>query len=117
MRELLGDPSVLQDGIPAAPGVVAHLAPNAPERQGFRRLADGRYITPLTSIQRLMSGRNGWRLHAIAVDACRTSVVVEDPPRQVVVNASRTADQKWQVHVDGARPVLATTGGAAEKIR
>ncbi len=117
MRELLGDPSVLQDGIPAAPGVVAHLAPNAPERQGFRRLADGRYITPLTSIQRLMSGRNGWRLHVIAVDACRTSVVVEDPPRQVVVNASRTADKRWQVQVDGARPVLATTGGAAEKIR
>jgi hypothetical protein len=115
-RELIGDTSVLLSGVPTPAGVVAHLAPNAPEREGFRRAKNGGYYTPLTSIQRLRSGGAGWRLHVIAQNACRTEVVVQDPPRLITVTTARGADGGWDLQIGGVDPPVAihAAGGQAK---
>jgi hypothetical protein len=115
-RQLLGDTSSVLEGVPAPPGVVAHLAPNAPEREGFRRANSGGFFTPLTSIQRLLAGRDGWRLHVIAAGPCRASAVTGNVPRLVSVTVARAADNSWDVRVDRTQPPLTLHRTAAEQV-
>ncbi|MGQ0734359.1 MAG: hypothetical protein ACT4QD_11955, partial [Acidobacteriota bacterium] len=75
---------LLQD-LPIPPGVVAHVATNDPVREGFRQQLDGRFFVPLSSVQRWLAARNGWRLHVVASAACRVSVVVGNDPSVVTV--------------------------------
>lgn len=103
---LVADPGYLMPGVPAPPGVVAHLAPNAPEREGFRRAADGHFFMPLTSIQRWLAGRDGWRLHLMASGTCRVSVVAGSLPRLVALTASKRAGGDWEIRVEGTTPPL-----------
>ena len=103
-------------GIPAPPGVIAHVSPNAPEREGFREQRDGGYIAPLTSIQRLIAGRDGWRLHLLATGACRTSVVVGNVPRRITVDILRSSDNQWQVRIEGATSPATLVGVPADSL-
>ncbi len=104
----------LLPGIPAPPGVIAHVSPNAPEREGFREQRSGGYIAPLTSIQRLIAGRDGWRLHLLATGACRTSVVVGNVPRRITVDILRSSDNRWQVRIEGATSAATLVGVPAD---
>ena len=45
------------DPFPVPAGLLAHVAPNPPEREGFRRLPGGQFGVPLTSTQRYMAGK------------------------------------------------------------
>jgi hypothetical protein len=108
--------SVLLDQIPAPPGVVAHVAPNAAEREGFRHGRDASFFAPLTSTQRWMAGREGWRLHVVAGGACRTSMIVGTVPRFIAVSAALAVDHSWDVQIDGTKPAMRLHGGAAEKV-
>lgn len=97
----------LLPGVPAPPGVIAHVAPNTPEREGFRRAAGGGFYTPLTSVQRWTAGRDGWRLHLIASGRCRTSFAPGDPPQSVNVSIDRQSNDGWQVGIEGTKtPVV-----------
>lgn len=98
--------SQLLSEIPMAPGVVAHVGPNAPEREGFRRTPDGRYLAMLTSIQRLIAGRNGWRLHLVAGGSCRAWAVVGTVPRLVSLRTERAEDKTWRVSIEGTKPAV-----------
>lgn len=115
-RELIGDTSVLLGGVPTPPGVVAHLAPNAPEREGFRRANAGGFFVPLTSIQRFLAGRDGWRLHVIAGGTCRASTVLGNIPHRIAVNISRGLDKTWQLRIEGTRPPLTLARPASERV-
>ena len=108
-------PDLLED-LPAPPGVVAHMAPNEAVREGFRQRRDGSFFTPLTSIQRWLAARNGWRLHVVATAPCRASVVVGDDARHVRVHASRAADGGWEVGIEGTAPPMTLRLAAAEKV-
>jgi hypothetical protein len=116
-QDLLGDATVLLDGVPAPPGVVAHMAPSLPESEGFRRAGNNRFYAPLTSMQRLNSGRDGWRLHLIAAGPCRASVVVGDVPRAISVTAARRADKTWRLRVDGIAPPLEWSAEGSDRTR
>jgi hypothetical protein len=113
-RELIGDARSRLGGVPAPPGVVAHLAPNAPEHEGFRRADDDSFFVPLTSIQRMLAGRDGWRLHLTARGACLASVVIGNLPRRVSVEAARTTTGSWQLRVGGVNPPLAIETAPAD---
>jgi hypothetical protein len=115
-RRLLGDTSSVLEDVPAPPGVLAHLAPNAPEREGFRHASSSAFFTPLTSIQRMLAGRDGWRLHVIAEGPCRASAVTGNVPRLVSVSAARAADNSWDVRVEGTQPPLKLHRTAAEQV-
>ena len=107
-RELLEDARRLADvapDVPIGPGVVAHMAPSVPEREGFRQAADG-FEAPLTSVQRLVAGRSGWRLHVVAREACHVSVDVGAVPRRVTLKVAPMPDRSWQVDVAGVTPVV-----------
>jgi hypothetical protein len=107
-RELLEDVRRAADvapDLPIGPGVFAHMAPSVPEREGFRQTPDG-FEAPLTSVQRLVAGRSGWRLHVIARDACHVSVDVGAVPRRVTLNVARAPDSSWQVDVAGVTPAV-----------
>jgi hypothetical protein len=114
-RHLLGDTSSVLADVPAPPGVLAHLAPNAPEREGFRRTNGSGFFVPLTSIQRLLAGRDGWRLHLLASGACRASVVTGNIPRRIAVDMTRAAGDSWEMRVEGVTPPLTMRGAASEK--
>ena len=113
-REILA--SDLLEATPAPPGVLAHTAPNAPEREGFRRRHDGGFFVPLTSVQRWLAGRDGWRLHVIATGACRTSVAIGEPPRLVGVRMGPDGKHAWKVTVDGAVASTSTHSGAESRL-
>jgi hypothetical protein len=115
-RALLGDASDALTGVPAPPGVVAHLAPNAPEHEGFRRSHGGEFFVPLTSIQRLFGGRDGWRLHLIARGTCRASVVVGNAPHLIVVTARQGEDKRWSVAMGGTTPAITMNGLAGDTV-
>lgn len=109
--DALGESHFLRD-LPMAPGVVAHVAPNSPEREGFRRRSDGTYIAPLTSVQRMLAGQNGWRLHLIATAACRAWAVVDTVPRLVSVLIEPDVTG-WRLIVDGTKPAMTLRTAAA----
>ena len=109
-RALVGDASRVLPGVPAPPGVIAHLAPNAPEREGFRRSNGEGFFAPVTSIQRWLAGRDGWRLHVVARGACRASVVVGNVPRLIGVTARQSEDKRWHVAVAGTAPAITMDG-------
>jgi hypothetical protein len=115
-RELIGDTSLLLGGIPAPPGVVAHTAPNAPEREGFRRASSGDFFVPLTSIQRLFSGRDGWRLHIVASGTCRASVVVGNVPHLIGITARQGEDKRWRVAIGGTAPAITMNGPTGDTV-
>lgn len=110
-----GVPDLL-DSVPAPPGVLAHVAPNAPEREGFRRGPDGQYAVPLTSMQRVTAGRDGWQLHLVVGGTCRVSLVLGDDPRRVAVTTSRSADQSWQILLEGTRPPILLHGHGGQAL-
>ena len=115
-RALVGDASRVMAGIPAPPGVVAHLGPNAPEREGFRRANGEGYVLPLTSIQRWLAGRDGWRLHIVASGACRASLVVGNVPHFISVSARQDQDKRWRVVTEGTAPAIAVNSPAGETV-
>jgi hypothetical protein len=118
-RDLLqgtGLASTLLDQTPAPPGVLAHVAPNAAEREGFRHGRDASFFAPLTSTQRWMAGREGWRLHVVAVGACRTSLIAGTVPRLIAVKITPSADHGWNAQVEGVKPIVRWHGIAAEKL-
>lgn len=102
-------------GEPTSAGVIAHVAPNAPEREGFYVGRDGGYAATLTSAQRWMAGEWGWRLHLRADGPCRASVVVGAAPRRVGVSVAQTGPSVWTIRVDGVVPpiVLSSKSGDA----
>jgi hypothetical protein len=112
--------SALQSGpfdrAPVPPGVLAHVAPNPPAREGFRSGPEGRFFVPLTSIQRWMAGRNGWRLHLVASNSCRVSLVTGANPQMTSVRLARVADARWRVSVEGTSPELARETAAGAEI-
>jgi hypothetical protein len=93
--------------VPWPPHVVAHVAPNPPEREGFRRRPDDGFFAPVTSTQRLMAGRDGWHLHVRADAACRVTVVAGVVPRGVTVDVRRTSGSTWRVQGEGVTPAIA----------
>ena len=90
---------------PVAPGVIAHMAPIDPVREGFRPQSNGAYHAPLMSPQRWLAERGGWRLHVVARDTCHVTTVVGIQPRRVGVALVRTASG-WELQVDGITPRL-----------
>jgi hypothetical protein len=106
----------LAPGVSGAPGVLAHAAPNTPEREGFRLDGEGRSFAPLTSAERLMAERNGWRLHIVAAGRCRTSLTIGDPPHTVVVTLDRGAAGRWEISIDGLAPVTTVRARAGERV-
>jgi hypothetical protein len=117
-RTLLADrrrASDVASDLPAPPGVLAHVAPNGAEREGFRQSGDA-YAAPLTSVQRLRSGTEGWRLHVVARARCRISFVVGTVPRRITVNADRIGDDTWRVDIAGTEAPLALEHAAAPAV-
>jgi len=118
-RELLqghGPAVGILDDAPVPPGVLAHLAPNTAEREGFRRGPGGGFVVPLTSIQRQVAARDGWRLHVVAAGTCRASFVAGTDPRLVTVNATRSVDGGWQVRIEGTSPAITLNSAPAETV-
>ena len=118
--ELLGEPAsaiAASPDVPWPPYVVAHVAPNKPAREGFRQdAASGAFFMPLTSTQRLLAGRNGWRLRMRAEAACRVSLVAGADPRGIEITAERNAGGDWAVRVDGVVPAIALRANAGPTV-
>ncbi len=107
------DPERL-DPFPVPAGLLAHVVPTPPEREGFRRLPGGQFGTPLTSTQRHMAGKNGWRLHLVAPTACRASIVTGNRARRVAVAIVSQGNRDWRVEIEGtANPIVlrSSSGG------
>jgi hypothetical protein len=98
--------------VPAPPGTVAHVAPNPPEREGFRADGEGGYFIPLTSLQRWIAARAGWRLHFVADGPCRASFVTGTDPGRIELGASRSPDGAWQLRIEGTSPAVTVQGPA-----
>lgn len=96
----------LLDGIPAPPGVQAHVAPAPAILEGFRKGSDGSFFVPLTSSQRWRAARDGWRLHLVATDWCRVALAAGSEPRLVSVTAAPSGAGAWEVRVAGTTPPL-----------
>jgi hypothetical protein len=104
-RELLGPDGYRgMSGQTGPPGAIAHVAPNAPEREGFRRTPAGAYFIPLTSSQRRLAGEKGWQLHLLARRPCRVSVVIGAHPKRLDIDMFAGPDGRWQVGFHGATP-------------
>jgi hypothetical protein len=109
---LLGDPERVQDllhDLPSPSGVIAHVAPNAPEREGFARNDGGAYRAQLTSTVLWIAGRDGWRLHMVATDQCRATMVVGTNPREITLGVERSGD-RWHATVSGTQRALSLSG-------
>ena len=118
--ELLGQPAQPASATtdtPWPPYVVAHVAPNIPTREGFQHdPRTGTLFMPLTSTQRLLAGRNGWRLRVRAEGACRVSLVAGADPRGIAVAAEPSAGGAWNVRIDGVVPALRLRGDASKMV-
>jgi hypothetical protein len=99
---------------PAMVGVIAHVDPNRPEHEGFRRGDDGSYGAPLTSLQRYFAGRDGWTLRIRAAEACRSDLAIGSLPQRVTVTIDRHEDRRARLRVDGVLPTLELVGDDAE---
>jgi hypothetical protein len=108
-------PEILDDA-PVPPGVLAHVAPNAPAREGFRPGKGSSFLVPLTSAERWIAGRDGWRLHLVTANTCRASVVTGTDPRLIAVNAARSPDGGWRVWVEGTKPAMVFEAAASETV-
>jgi hypothetical protein len=93
-------------GMPSPIDVRAHVSPNAPELEGFRRAGEGGYGVLLTSTQRWLADRDGARLVLRATGECRASIDVGRDPRRLAVSAERGADRRWRVSVEGTSPAV-----------
>jgi hypothetical protein len=107
------DVPVVSPGVPPAPGVIAHVSPNSPIREGFRRGRSGGYYAPLTSLQRLNAGRAGWQLYIVARDSCRVAVVVGIQPRRVSAALVKAA-RGWDVQIEGVAPRMVLASAATD---
>jgi hypothetical protein len=116
MTDLVRSPALAWDtvGLPWPPHTIAHVAPNVPEREGFRQTAGRGYEVPLTSTQRWFAGRDGWHLHVRATSTCRVSLVAGADPRGIGVDVRRGADGAWAAAVEGSAPQLAVASPAAD---
>lgn len=108
ITELLGElgPPGESRTTPTPFAVVAHLAPNAPEREGFRRASDDSYIAPVTSKQRMFAGRAGWLLVVRAAGECTASIDVGRDVRRVGVQITGTPGDRFRVSIPGSTPAL-----------
>lgn len=107
-RALLPEATVSRLGSlagPPAPGILAHLAPNAAEREWFRRRDDGSFFAPLTATARWLSERSGWRLHVAATGTCNASIDVGRDARRVQLSVVRV-EEGWRLRVSGTRPAI-----------
>lgn len=103
------------DPAPVPPGVFAHVAPNAPVTEGFRVASDNSFFVPLTSAERWIAGRDGWRLHIIASGTCSASLVAGPEPRLVKVNMSRSTDGDWNVAIERSTQPATTFGAGVSR--
>jgi hypothetical protein len=99
--------SVTLDANPVPLGVLAHVSPNQPEKEGFRFDTGEGYFMPLTSTQHVTSVRAGWRLHLAATDSCRVSFVAGADPRRVTIATEPVRDGLWRVRIDGTKSPVA----------
>jgi hypothetical protein len=97
----IGDPT----GGPPGPGVLAHVAPLAPELEWFQRRDEGGWYSPLTSTARWLAGERGWQLHVKANGECAATVDVGREPRRIGVSIRR-ASMGSAVLVSGVRPAV-----------
>jgi len=100
-----------QGSYSVAAGVLAHVEPNVPEREGFRYVNRGEFAAPLTIVQRLMADR-GWRLRVASATDCRTELIVGNVPRKLAVSLVHDAAGHAQVHVEGVQPPIRLSGGS-----
>lgn len=91
-------------GPPAAPGVIAHVAPNDPAVEGFRA-RDQSWTIPLTSTQRWFAGELSWRLHVRATGACEVAVDLGVDARRMGVGIA-PVDAGWRVWSHGLTPAM-----------
>jgi hypothetical protein len=115
-HDLLRDAVEVPNEVPEPPGVIAHVASNRPEQEGFRAGTGGSFFAPMTSAGRWLAGRNGWRLHLVAEATCRATFVAGSVPRAVVAAASRAADGSWQIVIEGTAPALMLRRARTESI-
>ena len=99
------------DPAPVSPGVFAHVAPNIPVREGFRAAKGEGFFVPLTSAERWIAGRNGWRLHVVATGTCKVSLVAGADPRAIAADMVRSTDGRWKVHIEGSKPTATLDAG------
>ncbi|MEQ1731047.1 MAG: hypothetical protein ABL982_21980, partial [Vicinamibacterales bacterium] len=98
------------DPNPTPPGVVAHVAPNAPELEGFAATSDGAFEVSLTGTEQMIASRNGWRLHLRTTGSCRVSLVTGTPPQPLTVEVTHTSDQAPRVQILGTAPMITLEG-------
>jgi hypothetical protein len=116
MHDLLPEPSVV-DNDPVPPGVIAHVAPNLPEREGFRFDLNGGFFVPLLSMQRRLAEETGWRLHLVASGPCQTSVAAGARPHTVTLITERPHDRRWRIRVLGTEPEMTLEGASADSVQ
>jgi hypothetical protein len=107
--------STLQE-LPVGPGVLAHVAPTPPEREGFRRGANGRFFAPLTTIQRWIADQKGWRLHLVVDGPCDTSLPAGPGPGLVTVRVVRVGAWIWRVQITGVDTPVALEAPGSERV-
>lgn len=119
-RNLLQNTGLASSDLDSAPfpaGVHAHVSPNVAEREGFRRGPDGEWSVPLTSVERWLAAREGWRLHVVPAGPCRASVDLGGGPRVTTVTVVGEPDRRWQILTNGLRStVLPETAESAAGI-
>jgi hypothetical protein len=105
---LRGIPTGSNPGAMPSPfSLLAHVAPNRPEDEGFRRAERGGYLVALTSMQRWLAERDGWWLAVRAGGACWVAVDTGRNARRLGVTIVRAPTGTWSVSVPGTSPPVA----------